>query len=222
MTQIDIVLVWCSLVCAAIFLILWTSKLIKFYIGTLIGLLLCILINLKLGQIGNSGFSGSLLDNFFWNNRDFLWSISLLVIPLMGILFLLNKTFIIQEENWWSWLGSLIWKFLMGLALFPLILGMYSTLHSLWLSTNSFLGWLIDWLKRSNLLQLISEYWQYIFFLLLVILLYKFVFKFLFFILITWIKKIRELRAEEREIRRRKRYWESQDSEEDEVDNNEH
>lgn len=215
MTQFDFILIWCSLFWAVLFLILWMSKLIKFYIGLLIGLLICILINLKLSNLALSWVTTNAFEAFLSQHRDILSSVALWAIPLMWLLFLLNRSFIIQESEEASWwVMSILWKFFMGLSLFPLVLGMYSIVWSLWLSTSWFLDWLLDAFKSSFILNLIWEYGQYIFYLLLAILLYKFVLKFLFYLLIVFFNKIRELRAEEREIRRRQKEegeWEGED-----------
>lgn len=206
MTQFDFILIWASLFWAVLFLILWMSKLIKFYIGLLIGLLVCILINLKLNNLALSWVTNNTFEVFLSDNRDILSNVALAAIPFMGILFLLNRSFIIQEswESEWG-IGSLIWKFMMWLSLFPLVLWMYSIVGSLDLSTSSILQSLLDAFKNSSLLSAISEYGHYLFLLVLAVLLYKFVFKFLFYLLILFFDKIRELRAEEREIRRRQK-----------------
>lgn len=206
MTQFDLILMWCSLGGAVLFLILWMWRLIKFYIGLLIGLLVCILINLKLNNLGISWVTTGSFEAFLMNNKDLLSNIALWAIPFMWLLFLLNRTFVIQEsgEEEEGWIGSLIWKFLMWFSLFPLILWMYSTVGSFGLSSSTLLNWLLDAFKTSKILSWIWEYGQYIFYLLLVLLLYKFVFRFLFYLLVVFFNKIRSLRAEEREIRKHK------------------
>jgi hypothetical protein len=206
MTQFDFILIWASLFWAVLFIILWMSKLIKFYIGLLIGLLICILINLKLNNLALSWVTNNAFEVFLSNNRDYFANIALAAIPFMGFVFLLNRSFIIQESEQSAWgIISLVWKFLMWLSLFPLALWMYSIVWSLWLSTSWFLSGLLDAFKNSFILSLIWKYGQYIFYLLLALLLYKFVLKFLFNLLVLFFNKIRELRAEEREIRRRQK-----------------
>ena len=221
MTQFDLILIWASLLWAVIFIVLWMSKLIKFYIGLLIGLLVCILLNLKLNNLAESGVTNNAFEYLLFKNTDLFASLALAAIPFMGFVFLLNRSFIIQEsgEGTW-WVISLLGKFFMGLSLFPLALWMYSIVWSLGLSNNTFLKWLLEAFKNSSILRFIWEYGQYIFYILLALLLYKFVFKFLSYLLVLFFNKIRELRAEEREIRRRQR--DGEDWEEEEHEDNGH
>ena len=219
MTPFDLILIWVSLAWAVLFLVLWMSKLIKFYIGLLIGLLICILINLKLNNIVLSWVTANGSEEFLSNNRDTLWNLALAAIPFMGLLFLLNRSFIIQEsEGSEGWIWSTIWKFLMGLSLFPLVLWMYSTVGSLGISTSSVLNWLLEAFKTSIILSGIWKYGQYIFYILLGLMLYKFIFRFLFYLLMAFFNKIRELRAEEREIRRRKAEGDEHKNEDEDED----
>ncbi len=211
MILLDSILVWAALFFVVVFLILGISKLIKFYIWLMIWLLICILVNLKLNDLSSSWVASNGFEKFLLGNEQIISSFSLFAIPLMGFLFLLNRSFIIQENDseWWLW-GS-IWNIAMWLLLLPIALGMYAIVESLGISKSTVLENFIAGIAASKILNLLSEYSAYIFFLLLALLAYKFVFKFIFIALIYFIGRISKLREEEREIRRLKKEQEEQE-----------
>ena len=217
MNQVDIFIIWISLILWVVFSILWTSKAYKAYLGILLGLLFCLLINLKLNYIISTETNANVIDYFLSRNRWFFSWISILALPILWLLVLINNSLSFKSIP--SSLWELLCAFVMWLLLAPFTLWLYFIINNLWLNSSKFLETIIDFLKWSSLWLTLPNYEYIIFLLLFWILLYKFIFSYLFFLLLFFFNKIWELRVEERENRRRYKRVDNEDEIEEEENN---
>lgn len=216
--QGEFFVIWISLILWAIFAVMWTSKALKAYLWVLLGLLFCILIHLKLNSIVADGVANNMFDYFLKNNRNFFQSVAILALPMLAILVLINNSLSFKSIN--SSLWELLAASFMWLFILPFSLSLYYLIHSFDISTSSLLVSIIDFLKSTELLRILSDYEYLIFLLLFWVLLYKFLFSYLFLALVYFLNNIRKLRAEERENRRRYKEVDSDDEDNEEEDTN--
>lgn len=201
MNPIDILILWVSCICAILCIVLGISKIIKFYIWILLWFLASLLIQIKLNSLSEEPRNWHVIDYFFSSHTWFFELLSLLIIPIFGFFFLINNTITTKDSA--SSLSSTLISAFLWLFFLPLLLGFYSVIASITISWSAFMEHFMKLLSGSFLGKIFSDFQHYIFLLLFFILLYKFVLRFLSLILVSFLTKIRELRAEERENRKR-------------------
>ena len=187
----DILIIIIAVVSAVIFNFLWTEKLYRFYFGIIMWFLLFLVFNLQVKLFEVSWWISGWWEEFLVSNKkNILWFFSLMI-PIFWWLF----TFLHSDLKSNRIFSLLFWFFL---PLFLLWVFWYVLLHSavkldflkniFWIFKNSFI---FSFLQHSP---------KIIFWLILLIIFWKYLFKiiiaFLFYVSKLLVKEIKELRWE--------------------------
>ena len=210
MTQVDIIILWLSAVLWAIYALLGMWKMYRTYIGILLWLLFCLLLNLKLNSI--VGSASDIIEIFLLKYRVFLAWLSIVIIPLFGLLLLLNNSIEIEAPE--SNVLNMIGWFIGWAILFPFLLGVYYVIATQEITTSGILSKIINAISGSRYAEFLPAYEYLIFLIIFWILFYKFVLYYLLLFVRFMIARLKEMR--EQEMRARRAHYEAQDDDDDE------